>query len=79
MAYYWAQGGPQCHGQGQTYQRPTELTNLTLLAAILKRAKSELFSEWGHRWFGPYSTNNINSVMEARGNVTQLKGGAGMQ
>jgi hypothetical protein len=36
---------------------------LTLLSAILHERQTELFSEWGHRWFDLKRTGNINAVM----------------
>ena len=44
----------------------------TLLNAIWKERRLELFTEWGNRWLDLKRTNNINSVMET---ATALKGG----
>ena len=46
-----------------------------LLASILHERQTELFTEWGHRWFDLNRTANINSVMGSPGNVCQSKGG----
>ena len=43
--------------------------------AILHERQTELFTEWGHRWFDLIRTNTANSVMGAPGNVCQFKGG----
>lgn len=45
-------------------QTLTELTNTTILNAILKERRTEFFTEWGHRWFDMKRTNIIDAVME---------------
>jgi hypothetical protein len=47
----------------------------SLLAAVLHERQTELFTEWGHRWFDLIRTGNINSVMGSPGNICQVKGG----
>jgi hypothetical protein len=47
-------------------------TQADLLTAILHERQSELFVEWGHRWFDLIRTNSADSVM---GRITPLKGG----
>jgi starch-binding outer membrane protein, SusD/RagB family len=44
---------------------PDVLTNDKdiLLAAILHERQTELFTEWGHRWFDLKRTNQLNTVM----------------
>lgn len=37
----------------------------TLLAAIEKERKTELFAEWGHRWFDLIRTGRANAVLSA--------------
>ena len=36
----------------------------SVLAAILQERRSELFTEWGHRWFDLKRTNKIDGVMQ---------------
>ncbi len=50
-------------------------TQSALLIAILHERQSELFVEWGHRWFDLIRTGTINSVMGSPGNACQSKGG----
>ena len=47
----------------------------SLLSAVLHERQTELFTEWGHRWFDLIRTKKINSVMGIPGNVCQMKGG----
>jgi hypothetical protein len=51
----------------------TAADKTSLLAAILHERQTELFSEWGHRWFDLKRTGNIDAVMSV---VTPVKGGA---
>lgn len=44
----------------------------SLLSAILKERRVELFTEWGHRWFDLKRTNTIDAVMNI---VAPQKGG----
>jgi hypothetical protein len=44
----------------------------SILAAILKERRVELFSEWGHRWFDLKRTGNLDAVMTV---ATTAKGG----
>ncbi|MDR3490474.1 MAG: RagB/SusD family nutrient uptake outer membrane protein, partial [Gammaproteobacteria bacterium] len=50
-------------------------TKDSVLVAILRERKVELFTEWGHRWFDMIRTGNINNIMGEPGNVCQSKGG----
>lgn len=45
----------------------------TLLAAVFKERRFELFCEWGHRWMDLKRTNNVDAVMNIE---TPLKGGS---
>jgi hypothetical protein len=49
----------------------------SLLTAILHERQTELFTEWGHRWFDLIRTANINAILGSPGNVFQSKGGSG--
>jgi len=44
----------------------------SILAAIYKERKLELFTEWGHRWLDLKRTNQIDTYMPS---ITALKGG----
>jgi hypothetical protein len=48
-------------------------TQASLLAAIQKERRFELFTEYGHRWFDLKRWGSIDSVMQY---VTPQKGGA---
>jgi len=45
----------------------------SLLAAIFNERRTELFTEWGHRWFDLKRSSNLNAVMSI---VTPQKGGS---
>jgi hypothetical protein len=45
----------------------------SLLSAILHERQTELFTEWGHRWFDLKRTNTVDAIMNV---VTAQKGGA---
>jgi hypothetical protein len=44
---------------------PASLSKDQLLAAVAKERRTELFAEWGHRWFDLKRTNKMNSVLSA--------------
>jgi hypothetical protein len=52
---------------------PVTLSKEALIPLILKERQTELFAEWGHRWFDLKRTGNIDTVMtlvsQARGSV----------
>jgi hypothetical protein len=50
-------------------------TSATLVAAILRERRVELFTEWGHRWLDLKRTGQVNAVMGNPGNACQAKGG----
>ena len=43
----------------------TSATQATMLLAIEKERQTELFAEWGHRWFDLKRTGRINTVLAA--------------
>lgn len=52
---------------------PSDLKTLNeILDLIISERRSELFTEWGHRWLDLKRTNRINDVMNV---VSPLKGG----
>lgn len=44
---------------------PSSLGKDELLAAVAKERRTELFAEWGHRWFDLKRTGKMNSVLAA--------------
>jgi starch-binding outer membrane protein, SusD/RagB family len=59
--------------QLQNYTGATDKNSL--LSAILHERQTELFTEWGHRWFDLSRTNSADSILGSPGNVCQFKGG----
>jgi len=51
----------------------TAATQANLLTAIMHERQTELFTEWGHRWFDLKRTGAVDSVMAV---VTPVKGGS---
>jgi len=49
---------------------PATLSQVDLLAAVLKERQAELFTEWGHRWLDLRRSGTIDAVMTT---VTPLK------
>lgn len=53
-------------------EKTTANTKEEILSLIMQERRTELFSEWGHRWFDLKRTGLINSIMPT---ITSQKGG----
>lgn len=55
------------------YSGPAD--KVSVLDAIQKERRVELFTEWGHRWFDLKRTGTLNALMEGPTGITAAKGG----